>query len=304
MSKHRLSRFEPDFIGIGMRKCGTTWLAKMLAVHPEIGFSKEKEISFFNNVWTLADKPHKSKLEKEGIGSYEKYFNKGKVIGEWSVTYASDPNVAKRIKQYFPNVKILVSLRNPVEKALSFYNFEKYATLSENSKTFEEAIKKRPDYIDGSIYYPQLKRYFDLFPRKNIKVILMDDIEKDSRTVIKGLYRFLGVDGSFVPKDIDEKTTVARKIKYKFLFKAGKTIFVLFKKAFPKTLRPYARIVGRKIILKPIIKFSSRPLEKEPMKAKTRKYLLEIFQPDIEKTGKLIGRDLSAWYQDKTAKIA
>lgn len=294
MSKKQ--KFEPDFIGIGMRKCGTTWLASMLQSHPEIGFSVEKEISFFNNIWALVDEPQKSKLEVEGIESYEKYFSKDKIVGEWSVTYAYDPNVAEQIKRYFPNVKILVSLRNPVERAVSFYNDAKYVRLIENSKNFEEAIKKHPDYIEGGMYYPQLKRYFDLFPRENIKVILLDDIVKDSHAVVQDLYRFLGVDSSFVPEGINEKTGAARAIKYRFIYKLVGNFLRLLKKLVPKTIRPYARTFGKKKILIPLGRHTSRHVEKSPLKEETRKYLLEIFWPDIEKTGRLIGRDLSAWY--------
>jgi len=296
------NKFEPDFIGIGFNKCGTTWLAEMLGAHPEIGFSKIKEINFFNNVWAFADQRQKSKLEKEGIKSYEKYFNRGKSVGEWCVHYAPDPNVAGRIKHYFPNVKILVSLRNPVEKALSYYNFGKYVTLEEDSKTFEEAIKKRPAYIERSMYYPLLKRYFDLFPRRNIKVILFDEIKKDSRAVIKDLYSFLDVDSSFVSKDIDGKVNVAREVKYKFLNETLKVILGSLKNIVPKTLRPSARVVGSSIT-ETFLKFNVQPLEKESMEDETKKGLLEIFRPDIEKTGKLIGRDLSAWSKRSEKEI-
>lgn len=295
--RSKKQKFEPNFIGIGMRRCGTTWLARMLEAHPEIGFSIEKEVSFFNNIWALVNEPQKSKLEVEGIESYEKYFNKGKIVGEWSVTYAYDPNVAERIKRYFPNVKILVSLRNPIERAVSFYNYAKYVRLTEDSKTFEEAIKKHSDYIEGGMYYPQLKRYFDLLPRKNIKVILLDDIEKDSRAVVQDLYRFLGVDSSFVPEDIDEKTNVAREIKYRLIHKLVVNFLRFLKKLVPKTIRPYARTFGKKKILLPLDRHTSHPVEKLHLKEETRKYLLEIFRPDIEITSKLIGRDLSPWHR-------
>jgi len=290
------SKFAPDFIGIGMRKCGTTWLAEMLKAHPEVGFSREKEVSFFNNIWALVEKPQKSKLETEGIESYEKYFNKGRVIGEWSVTYAADPNVAERIKHYFPDVKILVSLRNPVERAVSFYNHAKNVRLIDESKNFEEAIKKHTDYIGGGMYYPQLKLYFDLFPKEQIKIILLDDIEKDSRAVVRDLYNFLGVDSSFVPEGINEKTNVSRKVRYKFFYKLVVTILLHFKNLVPKNARPYARIFGKKKILSSIDRHTSQPFESPPLKEKTRRHLLEVFKPDIERTAKLIDRDLSAWY--------
>ena len=279
-----------------MRKSGTTWLAKMLQSHPEIGFSRDKEISFFNNVWALVDKPHKSKLETEGIELYEKYFNKGKIVGEWSVTYAPDPNVAKRIKNYFPNVKILVSLRDPVERTFSFYKYAKYVRLIDNSKTFEDAIKRHSDYIEGSMYYPQLKRYFDLFPKENIKVVLLDDIVKDNRSVIRDLYSFLGVNSSFMPEGIDDKTNVAREVKHKFIFKSLRSFLLLMRIFVPKSLRPGARVSGKKMFRRLIVEFTSEPVGVDSLREETRKNLLEVFKPDIERTAKLIGRDLSAWY--------
>jgi len=290
-------RFEPNFIGIGMQKCGTTWLAKMLSDHPEVGFARDKETNFFNEVWPLSGKSGKSKLETEGIDSYRKYFSPGRVVGEWSVTYAPDPYAAELIKQHFPNVKIIASLRNPIDRSLSSYNFGKYATLSENSGTFEEAIRKHPAYIEESLYYPQLKRYFDLFPRENIKTILLDDIEKDSRAVLKDLYRFLEVDDSFVPRDIDRKITVARKVQFRSIYRSAKGLSPILKRISPPILRPYARVAARKLVVKPIAEILSKPLEKEPMEEETRENLREVFTPDIVRTGKLVGRNLSAWYK-------
>ena len=112
-----------DFIGIGAERSGTTWVSNCLNDHPEICFSKQKEIFFFNKL----DR-HFLKLEnlryKRGINWYKGFFNHcapGAIKGEFTPTYLFCPYAPRRIKSYFPNVKIVVCLRDPVERAFSQY---------------------------------------------------------------------------------------------------------------------------------------------------------------------------------------
>jgi len=105
----------PTYIGIGAMKSATTWLSECLRYHPEIFISSPKEIHFFSINYD------------KGMNWYLKHFNKSsnyKSKGEFSVSYLSHPEASKRIKKNLGEIKLLVSLRNPVERFISHYKYE------------------------------------------------------------------------------------------------------------------------------------------------------------------------------------
>lgn len=282
-------KFRLNSIGVGAEKCGTTWLANMMEAHPEICFIDRKDTGFlYAPVFDIKE--------------YEKHFIGDGVKCDWSVAYLPDPNVAKRIKEFFPDVKIIVALRNPINRIVSAYNYHKYWTFVIKAETLEEAIKKYPDkYIGRSSYYKQLKVYYDLFPKEQIKVVLMEDIKNNSKKVLKELYAFVGVNPDFIPKDIFKRSNVARKRKYKSFKLILQNAYVPSIKYLKEKVPTFIRLIkffgfGKiSSIVEYIDGQNVTSLEKEKIKDETRAMLLKILLPDIEKTEKLIGRDLSAW---------
>ena len=166
---------KPDFIGIGVEKAGTTWIHYNLKTHPEICMisrKKFKEIYFFNE----------SHQYSKGIEYYRSLYNrcpKNKVKGEFTAGYLSSPQTPFLIYKHFPNVKLIVCLRNPIERAYSHYKYDMELKGFYNIyKSFEEAIKKNLSFLKLSFYYKQLKKYYDLFPNKNILVLFFEDQKK------------------------------------------------------------------------------------------------------------------------------
>ena len=147
-----------NFVGIGAMKSGSTWVAENLSLHPEILFSSQKELNFFNDPIKVGDKILNS-FFKKGFGWYLKQFpksEKGKIRGEFSVVYLFDKLAAKRIKEFFPNIKIIVVLRNPIEMIYSLHNWMKSAALSNLPSEFENAIDKG-FYLNLGLYSHYLK---------------------------------------------------------------------------------------------------------------------------------------------------
>jgi hypothetical protein len=118
-----------DFIGIGSGKCATTWAYTCLLEHPQISGPDVKELNFFvteKNTISERDFEHYKLFYNKGIESYLERFKRcpsDSVKGEISVAYLTDSGAAELIKKYFPDVKILVFLRDPVERAYSSYWF-------------------------------------------------------------------------------------------------------------------------------------------------------------------------------------
>ena len=201
MSKPSLG---PDYIGIGAMKAASGWIFKCLELHPEVGDSEwSKELHFFTKPYNY----------KKGIEYYYSLFSqhpKGKLKGEFTPAYMASPQVASLIHKHFPNVKLIVSLRNPIERAYSHYIYN----IQERGrfriyKNFEDTIKKDKTIKERGFYYKQLKPYFDLFPRENILILFFKDIKNNPKKVVHELYKFLGLKNTnFVPSLINRRISI------------------------------------------------------------------------------------------------
>lgn len=148
-----------------------------------------------------------------------RHFEKGagkQAIGDLSHNYFKDPAIAQQIHDLLPNVKILCTLREPGSQLISAYNYDKTNDGRLKNVSFEEL--QTLDYYRYSVtYLRNLKPYFDLFPRKNIKVMFFDDFTKDPSAFIKDVYTFLNVDPNHIPSILDDKINAARGPRIKQL---------------------------------------------------------------------------------------
>jgi len=202
MTKER-DNFKIDFIGIGAQRCATSWIFKCLQEHSQICAFVKKEAAFFND-------------ERKNFEWYKSLFGHcatTAIKGEYSPHYMHpeyDPKqkTAERIKNTFPDVKIIACLRNPIERARSQYFLEKLRN-KETAPTFKKAIlKNHHKYIEAGFYYTLLKKYLELFPRENILILIYEDIRKSPIGFIQNIYSFLGVDSNFVPPSVNKKVSV------------------------------------------------------------------------------------------------
>lgn len=283
--------FKIDFLGIGAGKSGTTWIFHCLKEHPQICCSSKKETAFFRKF--IPGRYDDGKYEK-GMEWYKTtYFNhcpRGAIKGEFCNSYISDPDSPNLIKKHFPKVKIIVSLRNPMDRAFERY-YSKWRGLrnKERPKTFEKALEIEPKIIGDGFYYKHLKKYFKLFPKENILVLIYEDIEQDPIGFIQKIYQFLGVNPEFIPQNGYNKTMNSREdISMRKLREQiqktikGQKIFKIFR---------WLKIYN---LIKYIFSlFLSAYLPK--LNPKTRKYLYNLYKEDIKNLEKLINRDLSFW---------
>jgi hypothetical protein len=203
-----------DFIVIGAAKSATTTLYELVKNHPEISIPTSKEVPFFSD-----DRVFNKGLQWY-IDTYFRNATKGQrrgtitpqyMIGEGVVT--SD-EVAERIHNTLPNVKLVAVVRHPIQRAFSHYRMLKKRGYE--TRTFEQAaednLKGRtkipnydePDsnYIGCSEYGRILKRYYDLFPKKNILIITTDELRENPSAVIEHFFSFINIDTSYTPPDI------------------------------------------------------------------------------------------------------
>lgn len=199
------------FFIAGAQRSGTTYLYHLLDQHPQICMAKpvKPEPKFFLN-------------NREFVKGSEYYQNKfypansdKKIFGEKSTSYIESETAAHRIKDMFPDAKILFILRNPVFRAISNYFFSirnklESRTISEvfvEKKIIQESSDTSVSpykYIERGEYTKYLKVYLDIFPSDRIKVVLFEEMVGNNN-IVKEVYDFLGAETSFEPKNIEEK---------------------------------------------------------------------------------------------------
>ncbi len=205
----------PDFIIIGTQKGGTTSLFACLKQHPEVAMSRQKEAHFFNTHF------------EKGLIWYKRFFpfkNSKKIAGEVTPCYMYHPQAAERMKAILPNVKLIVMLRNPIDRAYSGYimgrefgwddteTFEaaleqeehykilKIKTLQDNPKYYSEA-QDRLFYLERSKYYSQLKLWFKYFKREQFLFIKSENFFKNPKNELTKVYDFLSITRLY-PEDL------------------------------------------------------------------------------------------------------
>jgi len=191
-----------DFLIVGAQKSGTTALYQYLRQHPIINMSKVKEIHFFDN---------EKNFENQNV-PYDKYHEFFPQIfhpnlwGEATPIYMYWNNSIERIWKYNPNIKLIVLLRNPMERAYSHWNME--CDRDAESLSFFEAIKNEEtrtqkalpfkhrvfSYVDRGFYVEQLRNIYRYFPKKQVLVLKYESLKKDYEQTLLSICNFLEIE--------------------------------------------------------------------------------------------------------------
>lgn len=188
---------------------------------------------------------------------------------------------AQRIHDTIPQAKLIAALRNPVDRSYSTYQMNLRNQGTNRGVPFGQAILT--DRNLQETYYEKLKRFLDLFPLEQLRVILLEDLEKKPQETVQDLFGFLGVDTNFVP-DLSKISNPGGEPKIKILHD------ILGRPEF----RRFGRILPESAIDK-LRDLRSRNLQKTPLADADRRLAENYFRDDIERTQDLIGRDLSHW---------
>jgi hypothetical protein len=300
----------PDFVVIGAGKSGTTSLNEYLKEHPNIFMSTRKEPNFF--AYELAkeedfDLESSKEFYKDSVLKLEDYLQlfegskEDQLLGEVSNTYLNSEMACARIKHYVPNTKLIAILRNPADRLFSRYShYTREGLLPEDGgldRVFDKSTSwwKRPDMITEGLYYGQLKRYYDNFPKENIRVYLYENFIGDTAAVVEDIFKFLEIDATVkVATDIvyNKSGTVKNKAVDN-LVGQNSAIIVALKKVAPGLHRWMKDNV---LINRWLYNLRNKNLQKADFSPKLRKDIVDkIYAEDIKKLSVLIGQDLSHW---------
>lgn len=293
--------FNIDFIGIGAAKSGTTWLANMLDAHPDICMSEPKEVNYFNYGDTFTNQYYYRRKHrginpnfKKPLSWYKKHFThcaSTKKIGEFSVLYLYDHKAPRRIKETFPDVKLIAVLRNPIDRLYSDYWMYRGSFKFED-RPFKQAITEEPKYVARSMYFGQISRFLEYFDKDQLLILLYDDIVRDPAGILKTTYGFLGVDDSFIPNNMNKRSNYSKQGRYRGVVK---TMDIVVRKMVQLRLGFVVRLLKNFRVNKLILSMISKKYSYPRMDKETRQYLRSLFNEDIRKLEVLLDRDLSYW---------
>lgn len=280
-----------DFVGIGAQKAGTTWVFDVLREHPDAagpryGAADRKELNFFNlhypkgHEWYHAQFPDTQAL-----------------AGEFSPLYMASARAAERIHAYDPDVKLIVCLRDPVERAYSHHKMHVANRLYDGNRLarFEAALDQNPAYLELGRYARQLGPFLERFPREQLHVVLMDDVRSRPAEVARDLYAFLDLDPDATPTGLGEARNPSRA-----------SASPLVDRAKDGVARGLRALGGPGLLQRAresrALKWVNRFLEAEPgertvppMGDETRARLARAFREDVAFVEDLLDRELPDW---------
>lgn len=301
----------PNFLVIGAPRSGTTSLYQWLSLHPNVFMPEIKEPHYFTyanmvNVFFEDKKvplPNYSKNWNDYIKLFEKAdSNIHLAIGEASPTYLASPGAPLLIKQKLPNVRLIAIIRNPIERAFSYYLLgvrDGWAPSSfREALAWEDYMVTKYDIAEvhhyhwfkmGGRYADQLEKYFELF-QSQLRVYLFEDLINKQSDILSDICDFLNIRKDLIsmklPREASSNQPRFGRMQHKvirlfyknpILWKGFQSMPLGFKKRIRKVLQ-------------------RESLSKNKIATDIAMELLEYYKPQIERLERILGRDLSSWY--------
>jgi hypothetical protein len=276
----------PTYVGIGAQKCASTWLHRILAEHPQVAVPQVKEVDFFSYHYD------------RGYQWYERQFARTAAAaarGEISPSYFCEPAVPERVARYVPDAKILLSLRDPVQRALSNHRHEvRVGHLTGEDLKFETGLANNPMYVEQGRYATHLKNWLRHFPRERILVVLMEDVEAEPLAVSQTVYRFLGVDEAHVPSGLTERVNPSFASRSALLAGVKNAAYSMTRLPGLNLLWNAAANAGLRSLYRGVNRVPSSAVIPRPSD-ETLRGLRQEFEPEIRELESMLGRSLAAW---------
>jgi len=284
--------FAPDFFIVGAQKAGTSWLWEKLDQHPGTSLPAEKELHYFGSV----------ELYNKGEQWYEKFFENldpTKLIGDASTSYflermsywyeggkqsnrdESIPTIPRLITDRYPDAKFIVTLRDPVHRAVSAYSHFMKRGYDSPLKGLKRTVQEWPrmQILEHGDYLENLKHWQKHVPPERLKIIVFEDqIKVNAEKTLQDIYEYLDLDPTFVPESAVKAVHPAWSwTRIVFSYFAGKVYKPVGFSSFAKSLDKFDVIPNRSVGPEDI------------------KFLQDRYLPQKQELEKLLNRDLNCW---------
>ncbi len=281
---------KPAFIGLGAQKCASTWVHRILESHPDVVLPPEKEIDFFSYYFDRGYQWYERQLA--GAANAR---NPRLCAGEISPSYFHHPDAPTRVSEYSPRVKLLVTLRDPVERALSNHRHEvRMGHFTGEDLSFEAGLANNPMYLEQGFYGAHLSRWLAVFPPEQIYVALMEDIRAEPERIAGEIFRFLGVDDSFCSEAVSARFNVSFANRSNLLARLKDGIYGLSRSPGLGWIWSAAAVSGIRGAYRRFNVVDSEAVIPLP-RADTLAELRCRFAGDVRRLQELLDRDLTGW---------
>ena len=280
----------PNFFIVGAPKAGTTSIYEYIKNHPQIFMSSIKEPNYFSiNILNENDQLKPIRNKKKYLDLFKNIKNE-KIIGEASPFYLSDHDAPKLIHDVSPTAKILIIIRDPVER--EFSHFLMHYAAGETVRTFHDQLQieiknhqTSSEYfaLKHGMYYENVKRYLDIFDKNQVKIIIFEEFIRNTEKSLQSLFDFLNIDLS-IPENVDQvynQFALPRNQISSSIIR-NQTIKKIVKNILPRrtSISIYETF------------FVKKGYKKPDMKNEDMERLVRFYQNDVEKIKKLLGREL------------
>lgn len=300
-----MSRRGPDFLIPGASKSGTTSLFYYLDEHDEVFLPETKELHFFDrdSTYTRGFEYYEAHFDEAAPGQVAgeitpSYFYAGKRYAEnsyKSFVWDTEDDVPARIRGAYPDVKLVLTLRNPIDRAHSQF-WKNYRQGRERADSLGEAVQQElaseRDHTETAMcwvynnrYSIHLERWFECFDRDQVRVLIFEEWIQEPEATLDEVCKFLGVEPLGSWSRSDERRNVG-----------GTPRFVGLNRLYQDYLQGTAlgTILQRSRVTHVLDALNSS--EGYPdLSAPERELLTDVFQPEVEAVEELLERDLDVW---------
>lgn len=296
---------KPNLFIVGQPKSGTTSIYHYLKQHPEIFMPEQKELHHFAKD---LNEERKKKFAKKNefnfsLNKYLSHFIQSKnekYLGDITPDYLYSKLAAKEIYKFKSEAKIIAIFREPVNFLYSLYS-QYYYTLNEKANGFKKALELEPArkkgksvpfmvrepsmlfYSEKIKYTIQLKRYFEVFPKKNIKVIIFEEFKNNPRKIIKEIFDFLEIESSFKPKLKVHNPNKSIRLRFLQTIIYSKLIWKLPKKILPRFFYDKIKNLMHKIFI--------THKKRKPLNSKFKKTLKKRYKNEVKKFNEFLHKN-------------
>jgi hypothetical protein len=275
-----MSRRLPNFLYLGPDKSGSSWLFEVLRQHPDCYTPPCKDIYFFDEQYA------------KGMDWYASFFadapEQAIAVGELSHGYLFSTEAADRIKRDLPGVRLMTSLRHPVDRCYSHYLYLVSSGLVRTS--FAETIANRPGLTQSSYYAEPVGEYLKRFGSEQLKILFFDDLQRDPRAYAAQIYDFLGL-------TFNENFEYEKKVRPAWQPRSFWLARLAKQGALTARKLGLVRAVGA-VKHSVVAKMLYKPYKKEEIPAMdpdVRAQLIKLYTPDVLELQDLLKVDLAHW---------
>lgn len=285
----------PNFFIVGAVKAGTTSLHAYLKQHPQVFMSEMKEPHYFSSFELMPEFDNFTPVIRDSRAYQNLFVGSGgyRAVGEASPSYLCDAKAPERIRSAIPSAKIIISLRDPVQRAFSHYLME--YRQGRETRSFGEALEADRlrsekgwgvsfQYVELGLYAQQVERYLSVFGETKVLIILFEDLVRETPVVMRQVAEFLEIDHAAFPESTFER------VHNPFEISRGRFARALLRfrplRIWSKRWVPQ----GLRAVVRSRLLFTSG--DKPRLDDESRRALRGLFDSDVKQLERILGRDL------------